>query len=264
MILDDIVAHKREELAVAKRQRSLAELKQAAKDADSPRGFAQGLRMPGLSVIAEVKRKSPAKGVLNETVDPAQQAQVYEQAGARAISVLTDKRYFDGTNADLLAVRGRVSLPVLRKDFTIDEYHVWEARSIGADAILLIVRALDQAQMVELQALGRELSMDVLVEVHNESELERAIQAEAEIIGINNRDLGTMTVDLTTTLRLRPLAPDGAALVSESGIRSTEDVRTVMACGLDSILVGEALMSAGDPGETLRTFLTAAHSEVPA
>jgi indole-3-glycerol phosphate synthase len=264
VILEDIIAHKREELAAAKRRRTLGELKQRAQEAAPARGFASALRQPGLSVIAEVKRKSPAKGVLNETVDPARQALVYAAAGARAISVLTDTRYFDGTNEDLNAVRSQVNLPVLRKDFTIDEYQVWEARAIGADAILLIVRALDQSQIVHLQELARELGMDALVEVHNEAELARALEARAEVVGMNNRDLGTMTVDLATTLRLRPLVPQGVTLVSESGIRTPEDVRTVSACGLDAILVGEALMSAGDPGETLRSFLAAAASEVPA
>jgi len=264
LILDDIIAHKREELAAAKRQHNLADIQQAARAAPEPRGFGTALRQPGLSVIAEVKRKSPAKGVLNQDVDPAEQASTYAAAGASAVSVLTDQRFFDGSNADLQAVRERVALPLLRKDFTIDEYHVWEARAIGADAILLIVRALEQTQLIEFQALARELGMDVLVEVHNEPELQRAIDAKAAIIGINNRDLGTMKVDIGTTLRLRPIAPISVTLISESGIRTPEDVRTVMSAGIDGILVGEALMSAGDPGAALRAFLTAAKAEIPA
>ena len=155
-------------------------------------------------------------------------------------------------------MRRRIELPILRKDFTIDEYHVYEARAIGADAILLIVRALEQAQLTDFQALAHELGLDVLVEVHNEAELDRAVQASARIVGINNRDLATMTVDVATTTRLRPLAPKGVTLVSESGIRSPEDVRTVAAAGVDAILVGEALMSAGDPSATLRAFIQAA------
>jgi indole-3-glycerol phosphate synthase len=258
LILDDIVAHKRAELAADQRARPLPEIKAQIADAPKPRGFANALKAAGLSVIAEVKRKSPAKGVLNATVDPAVQARQYEQAGARAVSVLTDKKFFDGSNADLEAVRSSVRLPLLRKDFTIDEYHVYEARAIGADAILLIVRALDQPQLTGYQALAWDLGMDVLVEVHNEEEVERAVKAGARIIGINNRDLGTMTVDVAATPRLRPLVPRGVTLVSESGIRSPEDVRTVTAAGIDAILVGEALMSAGDPGATLRSFLEAA------
>jgi indole-3-glycerol phosphate synthase len=258
VILDDIVAHKREELAESKRRRSLADVRAASADAEPPRGFGAALRANGLSVIAEVKRKSPAKGVLNAAVDPAEQAAAYEGAGARAVSVLTDLRFFDGTNGDLQAVHGRVELPLLRKDFTIDEYHVYEARAIGADAILLIVRALEQTQLTEYQALAQELGMDVLVEVHEEGEVERAVAAGAAIIGINNRDLSTMTVDVATTARLRPQVPGGVTLVSESGIRLAEDVRAVAAAGIDAILVGEALMSAGDPGATLRSFLAAA------
>ena len=258
MILDDIIANKREELAEAKQQRPPANLKSQASSAPPARGFHEALRQPGLSVIAEVKRKSPAKGVLNQAVDPAEQAILYAQAGARAVSVLTDKRFFDGASADLEAVRRRIDLPLLRKDFTIDEYQVYEARAIGADAVLLIVRALDQTQLTDFQALAHELGMDVLVEVHNEAELERAVQANSRIIGINNRDLGTMTVDVATTTRLQPLAPRGVTLVSESGIRSPEDVRTVSGAGVDAILVGEALMSAGNPGATLRGFLDAA------
>lgn len=258
MILDDIVANKRGELAAAKRAWPLAEVQRAAGDAPPTRGFAQALRQPGLSVIAEVKRRSPAKGVLNATVNPAEQAGAYAAAGARAVSVLTDKRYFDGENADLQGVRARVDLPLLRKDFTIDEYHVYEARAIGADAILLIVRALEQSQLVDFQALAEQLGLDVLVEVHDAPELERAAAAGARIIGINNRDLTTMTVDVTTTARLRPLVPPDAILVSESGIRCADDVRAVASRGVDAILVGEALMSAGDPARTLREFLTAA------
>jgi len=263
MILDDIVAHKREELAERRRERSLAEVRAAAARAAKPRGFGAALRAAGLSVIAEVKRKSPAKGILNQAVDPAEQAAAYASAGARAVSVLTDLRFFDGTNADLEAVHGSVELPLLRKDFTIDEYHVYEARAIGADALLLIVRALGQSQLVEYQTLAYDLGLDVLVEVHDEAEVERALAAGARIIGINNRDLSTMTVDVATTARLRPLVPGDVTLVSESGIRSPSDVRMVASAGVDAILVGEALMSAGDPKATLRSFLQAA-AGVPA
>jgi indole-3-glycerol phosphate synthase len=258
MILDDIVANKRQELADAMRRRPLAEVRAAAKEAPPTHGFGAALRLPGLSVIAEVKRKSPAKGILNQAVDPAEQAALYAQAGARCVSVLTDKRYFDGANADLEAVRRRVDVPLLRKDFTIDEYHVYEARAIGADAVLLIVRALDASQLAAYQALAHELGLDALVEVHDEAELERAAAAGARIIGINNRDLTTMTVDVATTTRLRPLVPEGVTLVSESGIHTPEQVRAVTSVGVQAILVGEALMSAGNPAATLHGFLDAA------
>ncbi len=258
MILDEIIAHKREELAARRREQPLGEIRARIKNAPPVRPFGAALRQPGLSVIAEVKRKSPAKGILNASVNPAGQAAAYAGAGARAVSVLTDSRFFDGTNEDLQAVRAGVELPLLRKDFTIDQYHVYEARTIGADAILLIVGALAQSQLEDFQALAHELDMAVLVEVHDEQELERALTARAQIIGINNRDLRTMAVDVATTARLRPLVPAGVTLVSESGIRSPEDVRTVTAAGVDAILVGEALMSAGDPRATLRSFLEAA------
>jgi indole-3-glycerol phosphate synthase len=258
VILDDIIANKRQELTAVRAARSLAEVKAAAAGAAPTRGFQAALTAPGLSVIAEVKRKSPAKDVLNASVDPVEQASIYARAGARAVSVLTDQRYFDGSNADLEAIRPRVDLPLLRKDFTIDEYHVYEARAIGADALLLIVRGLSQAQLIDYQALGQELGLDVLVEVHNEGELERAVEAKAAIIGINNRDLGTMTVDVATTARLRPLVPSGVTLVSESGMRGAEEIHTVVSAGVDAILVGEALMAAGDPAATLQGFLDAA------
>ncbi len=262
MILDDIVANKRLELAARRKERSLGDVRAAAEHAPAPRNFAAALRASGLSIIAEVKRRSPAKGALKLNVVPADQAALYEGAGARAISVLTDERYFGGRNEDLVTVRERVGLPVLRKDFTIDEYHVWEARSIGADAVLLIVGALDQGQLTAFRQLAGELGMAALVEVHTDQELDRALQAGAALLGVNNRDLTTMTVDLRTTLRLRPRVPDGITFISESGIAAPDDVRMVSSCGIDAILVGEALMSAGDPAEAVRRLLDA--SAVPA
>ena len=258
MILDEIVAHKRQELEAVRAARSMAEVRRAAEAAPRPKDFGAALRRPGLSVIAEVKRRSPAKGAINEGVDPVAQARAYEQAGARAASVLTDQRFFGGTNADLEGIRQAVALPLLRKDFTVDEYHVWEARSIGADAVLLIVRVLEQAQLMDYQRLAHELGLAALVEVHDAAELERALAAEARIVGINNRDLTTMTVDLGTTLRLRSKVPDTVTLVSESGIRSPEDVRRLTDAGIGAVLVGEALMAAGDPAATLAGFLEAA------
>ncbi|HEU0166524.1 MAG TPA: indole-3-glycerol phosphate synthase TrpC [Chloroflexota bacterium] len=259
MILDDILAHKREELAAMKAKLSLAEMRMLADAAGAPaHDFHAALAKPVLSVIAEVKRRSPGAGAINEAVDPVAQAQTYEQAGASAISVLTDQRYFGGANADLQAIRQAVDLPMLRKDFTVDEYQVWEARAIGADAVLLIVGALEDRQLGEYQQLAHELGMAALVEVHNQRELDRALAADPRIIGINNRDLTTMTVDIQTTLKLRSRVPQGVTLASESGIRTPEHVRTVSEAGVDAILVGEALMASGDPAQLLQAFLQAA------
>jgi indole-3-glycerol phosphate synthase len=257
VILDEILAHKRQEVAERKRSAPLQAVCHTAERMQPARGLRSALVRPGLSVIAEVKRKSPAKGVLRANVDPAAQAAIYAAAGAAAISVLTDQRFFDGSDADLAAVRERVQVPVLRKDFVVDEYQVWEARSIGADAILLIVRALDPDRLTALRQLSLELGMDALVEVHNEAEVRMALQAGADLVGINNRDLDTMTVDLAATPRVRPLIPGGVAVVSESGIRGPADLGPLLACGIDAVLVGEALMSSVDPGGTLAALARA-------
>ncbi|MBV8086998.1 MAG: indole-3-glycerol phosphate synthase TrpC [Chloroflexi bacterium] len=263
-MLDDILAHKREELASVKTKLGLAQVRMLAEAAGpAQHDFHAALAKPGLSVIAEVKRRSPGAGSINETVDPAAQAQTYERAGASAMSVLTDQRFFGGANADLQTIRQAVDLPLLRKDFTLDEYHVWEARAIGADAVLLIVGALDDAQLRAYQQLAHELGMAALVEVHNEDELERALKAVPKIVGINNRDLTSMSVDARTTVNLRAKVPEGITLVSESGIRTADDVRTVSEAGVDAILVGEALMASGNPAQLLEIFLDTA-GKVPA
>ncbi|MBI4493336.1 MAG: indole-3-glycerol phosphate synthase TrpC [Chloroflexi bacterium] len=257
MILDEILAHKRQQVAAQRQARSLDEVQRAAERAAAPRGFRAALLQPGLSVIAEVKRRSPSRGVLRQEVDPAELAALYAREGARAISVLTDERFFGGSNADLEAIRARGSTPLLRKDFVVDAYQVWEARAIGADAVLLIVRALDQTALRDLLRLARALGLDALVEVHDEAELARALEASADLVGINNRDLSAMAVDLSTTSRLRPLVPPGVAVVSESGIRSAADLQPILACGVDAILVGEALMAAPEPGAALRALVQA-------
>lgn len=251
-VLEEIVAHKRDELAARRARRPLAELRAAAVAAPLARDFAAALRVPGLSVIAEIKRRSPAKGDLRRDLDPASLARSYESAGASALSVLTDERYFRGSDADLQAARAAVGLPVLRKDFTIDAYQLYEARQLGADAVLLIVRALADQQLVELLALADELGLAALVEVHNGPELARAVAARAQLIGINNRNLDTLTVDPETSLRLRSAIPSGTAAVAESGIGSPESASRLALVGFDAILVGEALVTAADPTALLR------------
>jgi indole-3-glycerol phosphate synthase len=257
VILDEILEHKREEVAERKRLRPEIDVRSAAAAAEPSRDFRSALRAPGISVIAEVKRASPAKGALRLDADAARLACRYASAGAAAISVLTDGRYFRGCDDDLVAVRSSVAVPILRKEFIVDRYQLYESRAIGADAILLIVRALRAPELREFHRLGLELGMAVLVEVHNEAELELALDADADLVGINNRDLTRMVVDLSTTSRLRPLVPPGVVVVSESGIRSAEDARAFAGIGVDAILVGEALVTAADPG-TLIAELTCA------
>jgi indole-3-glycerol phosphate synthase len=258
-VLDRIVETKREELAQLRR--SAHGLEAAALAAPPAPAFEAALRSgPHVAVIAEVKRCSPSAGAIRSdagvsgAAGAAGVAAAYDDAGAAAISVLTDRIWFGGELADLQAVSSVVRAPVLRKDFTIDALQVYEARSAGAAAVLLIVRILDDAQLRDLAVLSAELGMDVLVEVHDESELERAVSAGARIIGVNNRDLATFATDLGVTERLARLAPGGCVLVGESGIGSAADVSRLAAAGVDAVLVGEALMRAGDPSATVRAF----------
>ncbi len=248
-ILLRIVETKREEVeALVER-----ELAAAADEAAPPRDFAGALAAPGsVSLIAEVKRRSPGAGAMRPTLDPVVQAAAYEGGGARAVSVLTDRTYFQGSLDDLRAVRGRVELPLLRKDFIIDPRQVYEARAAGADAILLIVRILDDHQLRDLEVLARELGMAALVEVHDGRELERALRQEASIVGVNNRDLRTFETDLEVTLELADRIPSGVTLVSESGISTRQQVERLALRGVDAVLVGEALVRAGDPETAAR------------
>jgi indole-3-glycerol phosphate synthase len=262
MILDDILKHKAQEVAERKRRVPESSVRERAARAAPPLDLRGVLAGPGVSVISEIKRASPAKGGLNLNLDPAGLAGRYVTGGAAAISVLTDERFFSGSDADLQAVRAAVTVPVLRKDFVVDSYQVYEARAIGADAVLLIVRALSRLQLRELQGLARDLGMSALVEVHSAEELQVASDVGASLVGINNRDLTRMVVDLETTARLRPLVPAGVVLVSESGIRSADDVRYVAALGVDAILVGESLVTAPDPVEQLRELVLAGQSSV--
>lgn len=246
MILDEICAHKRDEVIAAKARRSRAEVEEDAEQARPPRDFRSALRSPGISLIAEIKRASPVKGTFLEGVDPTDLAGVYEYAGARAISVLTDEKYFKGALDDLVAVHRSVAVPCLRKEFIIDEYQIFESRAANADAILLIVRMLSDEQLADYLTITRSLGMTALVETHDAPEIERAINAGAHIIGINNRDLTSFEVDVKHSLELRKLVPGGKVLVSESGIRTRDDVVRLEDGGLDAILVGEALVTSND------------------
>jgi indole-3-glycerol phosphate synthase len=246
-VLEQIVAQKHEELMARRCQRTFNDLRLAAEEQVPTRDFSSPLRGPGLSVIAEIKRRSPAKGDLNLALDPAEQAARYERAGASAISVLTDEPYFKGSDDDLVAARRFVGLPVLRKDFTLHPFQVYEARALGADAILLIARCLGDGLLRDLRLIAESLGMAALVEVHDETELERALASEARVVGINNRDLDTLEVDPETSLRLRPRIPAGIVTVSESGIARPELAARLREARFDAILVGEALVTAPDP-----------------
>ena len=255
-ILQRIVTVKHEEVAAASARRSLASLRAEAESCPEPtRGFAAALRAKvaaGLpAVIAEVKKASPSKGVLREHFVPAEIAASYARHGAACLSVLTDERFFQGTEAYLREARAACHLPVIRKDFIVDPYQVFDARAMGADAILLIAACLDDAQMADLEATALALGLDVLVEVHDGEELERALKLKTPLLGINNRNLRTFEVTLNTTLGLLPRVPADRLLVTESGILSRADVQQMRAADVNAFLVGEAFMRAADPGAAL-------------
>ena len=251
MFLDSIVAHKRKELAVWKAAVPQARLEEAAIQQAPPLDFAAALRWPGVSLIAEIKRASPSRGLLRPELDPGQLAVTYVEGGAAAISVLTDERFFQGSLSDLAAVKtalrrtGR-EVPVLCKEFILDAYQVYQARAYGADAILLIAAILETSELADLLTLVRDLGMEALVEIHCKEELDRVLPLGPSIIGVNNRDLQDFSVDLATTLRLQPHIPHSAILVSESGIHRRADVERLAEAGVDAILVGEALVTADD------------------
>ncbi|HVV86006.1 MAG TPA: indole-3-glycerol phosphate synthase TrpC, partial [Kofleriaceae bacterium] len=235
-----------------------AEVEAAALEVPPARSLARALRRePGqpARVLAEIKRASPSAGPIRPDADPVAIAHDYEAGGAAALSILTDRRYFDGDLRFLSRVRAAVELPLLRKDFLIDRYQVLEARAAGADAVLLIVGALDDALLAELHAFATQLGMDALVEVHDRAECERALAIGARLVGVNHRDLRTFTIDLGLTAALAPLVPAGTVLVAESGIRTPADVARVVEAGADAILVGESLMRAASPGQALRALL---------
>ena len=234
---------------------------QAAAAAPNGRAFEAQLRAPGIRIIAECKRRSPSKGILRERYDPAAIALSYQRGGAAAISVLTEPSFFDGAIAHLRAVRAAVRLPLLRKDFIVTEYQVLEGRAMGADAVLLIVAALDQIELERLLRVARDLDLAALVEVHGEEELRRAAGAGARLIGINSRNLRTLAVDPSVFDRLVPGVPADVAAVAESGLRSGGDLRRLRAAGFDAFLIGERFMSADDPGAGLDELRRAAESE---
>jgi indole-3-glycerol phosphate synthase len=251
-VLERILAVKRDEVAALRREPGRAELVARAASADPPRGFASALRSaPRPRVIAEFKRASPSRGEIRPGADAAEIARAYQAGGAAALSVLTDREFFRGSLGDLSRARAACRIPVLRKDFTIDPLQLLEARAAGADAALLIVAALEDAQLRELLACARELRLDALVEVHDAPELERALACDCELVGINNRDLRDFKTDVGVTRALLPRAA-GRVVVSESGLDSPEIVRALQAEGATAFLVGEALMREPDPGAALR------------
>jgi indole-3-glycerol phosphate synthase len=245
-ILNKIVAEKKQEVERSKQSLPASVLKEQIVRRKASLDFASALRGENIRLIAEVKKASPSRGVLCPDFDPAAMAKIYAQGGAAAISVLTEVNHFQGSLEYLAAIREEVSVPLLRKDFIFDEYQVYESAAYGADAMLLIVAILSQEQLEELLALSHSLGLGCLVEVHNENEVEKALLAGAEIIGINNRDLNTFKVDINTTRRLRPLIPEGRIVVSESGINNRSDMEILRNLGVNAVLVGEALVTAGD------------------
>jgi indole-3-glycerol phosphate synthase len=259
-ILQRIVAVKHEEITAASALRSLASLRAAAEARRDVRGFEAALRAKvgagKAAVIAEVKKASPSKGVLREHFVPAEIAASYATHGAACLSVLTDERFFQGCAAFLQQAREACTLPVLRKDFMVDEYQVYEARAMGADCILLIAACLSDAQMGDLEACARALGMDVLVEVHDGAELDRALALKTPLLGINNRNLRSFEVTLETTLGLLPRVPADKLLVTESGILARADVVRMRAEGVNAFLVGEAFMRAEDPGAALAALFS--------
>ena len=259
-ILDKIVATKRQEIADISKKISLDAQREIALESNQspllkPRGFINSINQKiaagKAGVITEIKKASPSKGILRENFMPAEIARTYEQHGAACLSVLTDVDYFQGCNAYLQEARAACNIPVLRKDFTIDPYQVYEARAIGADAILLIVACLELNQMKELEACAHELGLDVLVEVHNAPELEQALELKTSLLGINNRNLKTFEVTLQTTLSLMSMVPKNKTLVTESGILNQADVQLMRDNQINAFLVGEAFMRATDPGVAL-------------
>ncbi len=255
MILDDIIDHKRREVSDAKARSSIAQLRDRVSPG-KPGRFQNAISRPGrLCLIAEVKKASPSRGVICENFDPSAIAATYANNGASAISVLTDRKYFQGDPSHLKEAREASGLPTLRKDFIIDEYQVWETASIGADAVLLIVAALSENQLKEYLALASEIGLDALVEVHDQEQLTVALDAGSNIIGINNRDLRTFETDIDTTVKLAGKISDERVLVSESGIHTRADAQRVKAAGANAILVGEALMKSGDVGAKIRELI---------
>ena len=245
-MLDKIIAQKREEVEQRKKVATITYLQQRIARQKPALDLALALKGDHIRLIAEVKQASPSRGMLSPNFNPTELAQTYAEGGAAAISVLTEANYFMGSIEHLAAIKEVVGLPLLRKDFIFDLYQVYESRAYGADALLLIASILSQEQLKELVSLSHSLGLRCLVEVHNEGEVERAVLSEAKIIGINNRDLNTLSIDIDMTRRLRPLIPQERIVVSESGIKSKRDIEKLGKWGVDAVLVGEALVTAGD------------------
>ena len=259
-ILDDILAHKRQEVAAQKQRVDMDTLvANISASNDTPRGFMKALQarvaIGGTAVIAEVKKASPSMGVIRASFDPVAIAESYAAAGATCLSVLTDEKYFQGSGHYLRLVRAAVGLPLLRKDFIVDEYQIVEARALGADAILLIVAALSDAELAAFTRLAHDLGLDVLVEVHDEAECARALQLPLRVIGVNNRNLHDFSVSLDTTRRIKAMVPPDYLVVSESGIHTRADIDALQTDGVSAFLVGGALMQADDPGAALAALL---------
>lgn len=258
-VLARICADKRQHVAACKAARPLSVIEDAARAASPPRGFMASLHAVveggGFGLIAEIKKASPSKGLIRADFDPPALARAYEAGGATCLSVLTDEKFFQGTADHLRSARAAVDLPVLRKDFMLDPWQIYESRAMGADCILLIMACLTDAEARDLEAHARDMGMDVLVEVHDRRELDRALGLETSLIGINNRDLRTLTTDLATTEELAPLVPPDRFLVAESGIRNTEDLRRLSAVGPNCYLVGESLMRQDDVTAAVRALL---------
>jgi indole-3-glycerol phosphate synthase len=256
-VLDDILVGVREDLAARQARTPLEQLKERAAARPPALDGAAALRRPGVAVIAEVKRSSPSKGALAAIADPAALAADYEAGGASVISVLTEQRRFGGSLADLDAVRATVDVPLLRKDFVVTSYQLWEGRAHGADLSLLIVAALEQEALVSLIERSESLGMTPLVEVHDEAELERALDAGARVVGVNARDLKTLEVDRGVFARLAPRIPDGVVKVAESGVRGPHDLLAYAAAGADAVLVGEGVVTGGNPRQAVAELVTA-------
>lgn len=258
-VLRRICDRKLEEIQERKTTRSVEALKDEALAQSAPRGFIDSLRMRVSAgepaVIAEVKKASPSKGVIREYFDPAELAKSYESGGATCLSVLTDIDFFQGADEYLLAARAACQLPAIRKDFTLDSYQIWESRALGADAILLIVACLDDAQLADLYAEAREAHLDVLVEVHDRVELERALILDLDLVGINNRDLHTFDTSLQTTLDLLSEVPAGVTVVTESGLHTAADMKLMLNQGVSTFLIGESFMRQPSPGDALSNMM---------
>ncbi len=255
-ILDDIHKHKLWEVAESKKRVSLESLKEDCKKSPGTRPFGAALRSDtNICIIAEVKKASPSLGVIRQDFDPIEIARIYESGGASAISVLTDEKFFQGSLPYLTGVKNNVKLPALRKDFIIDPYQIYEARRAGADAILLIAALLSKDEMQAFLGLARELDMECLVEVHSEAELQKTLQTDADIIGVNNRNLATFVTTMETTFQLRPMIPPEKTVVSESGIKSRADITKLIEHRVNAVLVGETLMKSNDIAAKLRELL---------